>query len=382
MKRLSTIAAILVALGLVLAVYAGVLYFGESLGPNPRQVEIKVVPGMYLGDVQRMLVDQGVLTHPRLFRWIAVLTGKDKKVQAGRYVFLEGMSLSRMLHKLSHAEFEVTRLTVPEGYMLREIAGAVRRDVEIDSAQFLQVAKDPAFVRQMGINAPTLEGYLFPDTYLLSWPITSRDLAKQMVEHFREVYNQKVARYAADAGLSTNEVVTLASIIQAEAQDESEMRRISAVYHNRMRKGLRLEADPTVAYALGGVRRGLKYSDLRKSSPYNTYRNKGLPPGPICSPGLPALIAAVRPLKDNEDLYFVAAGDGTHFFSKTHEEHMKAKRHAKAIRDTLGSGLERARDASAGDSAPAGKEPAGGAKAPAAGAQEPAKPAPREGARR
>jgi UPF0755 protein len=351
MKRLSTILAALAAAGLLLAVYLGVLYFGESTGPRPREVEIRVVPGMYLGDVQRMLVREKVLKHPLLFRWVAVLTGKDKKVQAGRYVFLDGMSISRMLHKLSHAEFEVTRLTIPEGFMIREIAKAVERDVEIDSTQFFAIAHDPAFVKQLGVSAPSLEGYLFPETYLLSWPITSRELARLMVEHFREVYTGKVARYADEAGLSTNEIVTLASIIQAEAQNESEMRRISAVYHNRMRQGLRLEADPTVAYALGGVRRSLHYSDLRIQSPYNTYRTKGLPPGPICNPGLAALLAAVRPLEGCDDLYFVSAGNGTHFFSKTHEEHMKAKRYAKAIRDTLGTAKERAKESA--------KEPAG-----------------------
>jgi UPF0755 protein len=209
---------------------------------------------------------------------------------------------------------------------------------------------DPGLARQLGISAPTLEGYLFPDTYLLSWPISSRDLAKLMIERFREVYDKEVAKYANYVGLSTNEIVTLASIIQAEAQDESEMTRIAAVYHNRMRKGLRLEADPSVAYALGGVRRGLHYSDLKIDSPYNTYRVKGLPPGPICSPGLASLVAAVRPLEGCEDLYFVAAGDGSHFFTKTHEEHMKAKKYAKSLRDTIPNEKEPAEEP--------GKEPA------------------------
>ena len=109
-----------------------------------------------------MLVESGVLKHPRLFRWVAILTGKDKKVQAGRYVFLHGMSISRMLHKLSHAEFEVTRLTVPEGFMLREIAGPFERDVEIDSARFYQPRAESRFRKQLGISAPTLEGISFP----------------------------------------------------------------------------------------------------------------------------------------------------------------------------------------------------------------------------
>ena len=315
--------------------YVGVLYYGERIDARSPRVEIKVVPGAYLRDVQDMLVKGGVLTHPRLFRWVAVVTGKDRKVQAGRYVFLRGMSISRMLHKLSQAEFEVTRLTIPEGLMLREIATVVQRQVEIDPTQFYETVCDEDFIRQLGISAPTLEGYLFPDTYLLSWPMSSRELAKLMVERFREVYDKEIARYASGVGLSTTEIVTLASIIQAEAQDESEMNRISAVYQNRMRQGLRLEADPTVAYALGGARRALHYSDLKVGSPYNTYRNKGLPPGPICSPGLASLLAAVRPLEGCDDLYFVAAGDGTHLFSKTHDEHMKAKKYAKSLRDAV-----------------------------------------------
>ena len=350
MKKISTILALLFSAALLAAVYIGILYYGESIDARSPQVEIRVLPGAYLRDVQNNLVAKGVLKHPTLFRWVAVLTKKDKKVQAGRYVFLEGMSISRMLHKLSHAEFEVTRLTIPEGFMLREIAGTVHREVEIDSAQFFEVANDPDFIKQLGISAPSLEGYLFPDTYLLSWPISSHDLAKMMVERFREIYNKDIADYAAGAGLSTNEIVTLASIVQAEAQDESEMSRISAVYHNRLRQGLRLEADPTVAYALGGVRRALHYSDLKVASPYNTYRTKGLPPGPVCSPSRASLIAAVRPLEGCEDLYFVAAGDGSHFFSKTHEEHMKAKRYAKSLRDTIPN--EKA------PSKPSAKEPA------------------------
>jgi len=335
MKKISTVLALLFSTALLAAVYIGILYYGERIDPRSPQVEIRILPGAYLRDVQKMLVEKGVLKHPTLFRWVAVITGKDKKVQAGRYVFLDGMSISRMLHKLSHAEFEVTRLTIPEGFMLREIAGTVHREVEIDSAQFYEVASDTNFVRQLGISAPSLEGYLYPDTYLLSWPISSRDLAKLMVERFREIYNKDIADFAAGAGLSTNEIVTLASIIQAEAQDESEMSRISAVYHNRLRQGLRLEADPTVAYALGGVRRALHYSDLKVASLYNTYRTKGLPPGPVCSPSRASLIAAVRPLEGCDDLYFVAAGDGSHFFSRTHEEHMKAKRYAKSLRDTI-----------------------------------------------
>jgi UPF0755 protein len=335
MKRISTILALLVCGVFLAAVYVGVLYYGSNRGVSARRVEIRVLPGAYLRDVETMLVDAGLLKHRRLFRYVAVLTHKDRKVQAGRYLFEEGESVAAILHKLSHAEFEVTRFIVPEGYMLREIAAAAQREIEIDSAQFFNLANDSAYAKELGINAPSLEGYLFPDTYLLSWPLSSRELARIMLGRFREVYDMDIARYARDAGLSVNEIVTLASIIQAEAQNESEMPRISAVYYNRLKQGLRLEADPTVAYALGGIHRGLRYSDLRVNSPYNTYRNRGLPPGPICSPGLKALIAAVRPLEGCDDLYFVADGTGSHFFSKTLDEHVKAKSVRRAPRDTI-----------------------------------------------
>ncbi len=336
MKRISTICALAAAALLIAVVYVGFLYYGQDIDPGAERVEIRVLPGAYLSDVQRMLVEAGVLEHPRLFRWVAVLTGKDKKVQAGRYIFLRGMSTAKMLDKLARAEFEISKLVVPEGFMVREIAATAQRDVEVDSTQFHRLAMNPEFVQAFGINAPSLEGYLYPDTYNLSWPISSRDVARLMVQRFRQVYEERIAPYAKSTGLSTNEIVTLASIVQAEAQRTSEMPRIAAVYYNRMRKGLRLEADPTVAYALGGVRRRLRYSDLRVLSPFNTYRYRGLPPGPICSPGLKALEAAVMPLEGCDDLYFVAAGNGYHLFSRTHDEHVRAKRLARAaMRDSI-----------------------------------------------
>lgn len=332
MRRLVAIAAFATALLLLVAVYVGFLYYGEETSGQPERVEIKVPPGSYLRDVERKLVDSGLLRHPRLFRWVAVLTGKDRKVQAGRYVFYRGTSIARMLDKLARAEYEISRIVVPEGFTIREIAAVAERELEVDSVQFHRLAMDPEFATSLGINAPSLEGYLFPDTYYMNWPITSRDLARRMVTRFWEIYNERIAPRAASTGLSTNEIVTLASIVQAEAQKTSEMPRIAAVYYNRMRKGLRLEADPTVAYALGGARRSLRYSDLKADSPYNTYRTKGLPPGPICSPGLAALEAVVMPLEECADLYFVAAGDGSHIFSRTYEEHIKAKRFSQASR--------------------------------------------------
>jgi UPF0755 protein len=204
MRRISTILALLACGVFLAAIYVGVLYYGENRGVSARRVEIRVVPGAYLRDVERMLVDAGLLKHPRLFRWVAVLTHKDRKVQAGRYLFEQGQSIAALLHKLSHAEFEVTRFTVPEGLMLHEIAGVARREVEIDSAQFYNLARDTSFAREVGISAPSLEGYLFPDTYLLSWPLSSRELVKEMLDRFHEIYDKDVAQYGRNAGLSVD----------------------------------------------------------------------------------------------------------------------------------------------------------------------------------
>jgi UPF0755 protein len=199
----------------------------------------------------------------------------------------------------------------------------------VDSTAFMQTVTDSQFVTELGILEPTLEGYLFPDTYLFGWPISTEEVARRMVYRFRNIYDTYIAADADSLGMHESHIVTLASIVQAEAVYDSEMPRISAVYHNRLRSGMRLEADPTVAYALGGVRRRLWLKDLRVDSPYNTYRNNGLPPGAICNPGQAALEAAAKPLKKSNEYYFVADGTGRHHFSRTYDKHLEAKHRIK-----------------------------------------------------
>jgi UPF0755 protein len=328
--KVSTIFAGLLAVLFLALVYVGWLYYEENGHYAARHIEVKIPPGATLREVQSVLVDRGLLDQPRLFRWVAWISGKEKKIKSGRYLIREGESVSSMLGKLSRGEVDYTQVIVPEGFMVKEIAELLQRAVDVDSAAFYELVYDSAFVADLGFDAPSLEGYLYPDTYLFSWPLTAREAAERMVHRFREVYASEIQTIADSLGYSLNEVVTIASIIQAEAVWNSEMPHISAVYHNRLRRGWRLEADPTVAYALGGVRRRLYYKDLRIDSPYNTYRRKGLPPGAICSTGLVALLAAVQPLEGCQDLYFVANGGGRHHFSKTLAEHLKVKREVRA----------------------------------------------------
>ena len=324
-QKITTIIAVLLSIFLIFLVHFEWHYYKQDGDPASRRVEIKVRPGATLHDVQAMLVKEGLLDHPKVFRWAAFITRKETKNQSGRYLFRRGESVATILDRLAKGEVSFSRVVIPEGYMLTEIASVLHKEIEIDSTEFVTMASGTAFLRELGIDAPSLEGYIFPDTYLISWPVTVRDVTRRMVHRFNEVFVDSLRAMADSLGLSVNEVVTLASGVQAEAVYNSEMPLISAVYHNRLRKGWRLEADPTVAYALGGVRRKLWYKDLRVKSPYNTYRVFGLPPGAICSPGRAALVAAVHPLSDCKDLYFVAAGNGKHIFNRTLEDHIRTK---------------------------------------------------------
>jgi len=324
-RHISVTIAMMATVLFLAGLHFGVLYYKDGGDPDAPRIEVKVAPGMTFKQVQADLVDKGIVTNPGLFRWAAYLTGREDDVKTGRYLFRYGESISCVLRKLTHGDVEYTRIVVPEGLYMIEIASLLQQKGVVDSTAFMQTVTDSQFVTSLGVLEPTLEGYLFPDTYLFGWPIDPEDVARRMVYRFRGIYENYIEEGADSMGLHSTDVVTLASIIQAEAVYASEMPRISAVYHNRLNAGMRLEADPTVAYALGGVRRRLWLKDLKVDSPYNTYRNRGLPPGAVCNPGRAALEAAVRPLAGSEDYYFVADGTGRHHFSRTYQQHLEAK---------------------------------------------------------
>jgi UPF0755 protein len=215
-------------------------------------------------------------------------------------------------------------VTIPEGLTLKQIAGILKKEIQIDSTDFMRVAENRQFAQSMGISASDLEGYLFPDTYKLSWGMSSEKIAQMMVEQFKKTFTDSLLKRAQEINFSLLEVVTLASLIEAEAKDGKEREIISAVYHNRLKRGMLLQCDPTVIYGLPDVDRALVLEDLEIDSPYNTYKYPGLPPGPIGNPGKASLLAALYPAPVDY-LYFVAKGDGTHVFSTTLEEHNRAR---------------------------------------------------------
>jgi len=255
---------------------------------------------------------------------LAKLLGKDRHIQAGRYDFKKGITMYSVFSKLIRGDVTLKEVTIPEGLTIKQIAGILRREIQIDSSEFVKVATEIQFAKSMEIPASNLEGYLFPNTYKFSWGATSEKVVKILVEQFKKTFTDSLRRRAEEINLSLAEVVTLASMIEAEAKDGEEREMISAVYHNRLKQGMLLQCDPTVIYALPELDRPLLLTDLEIDSPYNTYKYPGLPPGPICNPGRASIFAALYPAEVNY-LYFVAKGDGTHIFSTTLREHNKAK---------------------------------------------------------
>jgi UPF0755 protein len=214
-------------------------------------------------------------------------------------------------------------LTIPEGLTMVQIADLASHEGFADRAEFLRLAKDGTFVASLGIKADTLEGYLYPDTYKFSRGVKTREVLVAMVEQLREMVVPDLLARMQERKMTMHEVLTLASVIEKETGSGSERPEISAVFHNRLKKHIPLQSDPTVIYGLPAFDGNIHKKDLSSPSPYNTYRVKGLPPGPIANPGIQAIRAALYP-SDSHSLYFVSRNDGTHQFSATLIEHNKA----------------------------------------------------------
>jgi UPF0755 protein len=305
---------------------------GDPAGAPP--VRIDVTSGSTLKTVAAELHDNGVIRHQGIFERFAVLAGFDRQIRAGEYEFVAGESYRDILTRLRRGDILQLRITIPEGRTNLEISKIFKRRMGIDPDTFLALTFDDSLITRWNIEAPSLEGYLFPDTYTFPTKYTARQVIETMLGRFFTVWTPEHEERARAVGMTRGEILTLASIVEGEALLDSETRRISAVYHNRLERSMRLQADPTVAYALGGVRRRLYYKDLRVDSPYNTYRNTGLPPGPICNPGRVAIEAALYPIEGTGELYFVAARDGSgrHIFTRTLRDHINAKNRAKRRR--------------------------------------------------
>ncbi|RLC28687.1 MAG: endolytic transglycosylase MltG [Deltaproteobacteria bacterium] len=300
-------------------------YAGRSAGSDPVQKTVLVNRGDNFGKITRNLNQAGIITHPFKFRLYARLKKYDCRVRAGEYVFSTDMSPEEILATLVSGKVRLHRLTVPEGLTLRQIASLVADAGLCRADDFLELTVDADFAEKLGIPAASLEGYLFPDTYFFPKDVTARKIIMTMFARFRTVFTPQWKLRAREKGLSIHQTVTLASIIEKETGAAFERPLISSVFHNRLKKGMRLESDPTVIYGIKNFDGNLTRKHLADKTPYNTYQIKGLPPGPIASPGAEALKAVLFPA-DTEFLFFVAKKDHTHHFSTNLKDHLRAVR--------------------------------------------------------
>ncbi len=317
---------ILVVIIAVTILIAYKVYVPYNIGDNT--ISITVDKKDSFASVMSQLIEKEILHDVRLFRQLAIITGLDKTVSPGRYDFSGMISLSSIAEKFRKRDISTFMVTIPEGLTIWETAAVIgnNANIDFDSAAFYNRACDTNYTIEQ-YNLERLEGFIFPETYRFWYQIELDEAIEILVDMYHH-QTDDINFDSAPNNLSEKEIVILASIIEAEAQDSSELGKISSVYNNRLTIRMRLQADPTVIYAKGGMTRPLWTRDLEYDSPYNTYKNYGLPPGPINSPGLAAIKAALNP-ETTDYLYFVADGTGRHYFSKTLLEHNRARNRIK-----------------------------------------------------
>ena len=302
-------------------------------------VYLDVPRGAPLREVADRLARAGLVRNPALVTLVGRIVGPDRHIKAGEYAIRPGTGVLDLLGLLRRGMSSLDQVTIPEGLTARETARLLYAHAGVDTVAFLRLVRDPAFAASLEVPAASLEGYLFPETYAVLRGSRAEDVVRLMVSHGVRVLHEELSRVSSPPPYTAHEIVTLASIVEAEAHDPRERARIAAVYYNRLHHGMRLQADPTVAYALGRRPDRILLRDLEVDSPYNTYRNYGLPPGPICNPGRAALEATLAPEPGTRALYFVARGDGTHQFSATLREHERAiARIRGAVAEAAGAG--------------------------------------------
>ncbi len=257
------------------------------------------------------------------FLWLGKTRDIDRKIRPGEYELDASLSSQEILAKLLSGRVVLHPVTIPEGYNLAQIADVLSTQQVTDAKEFTKLVRDRAFIATLGIEADSLEGYLFPETYSFPRGTKAREVIKAMVDGLHRVWSAEMQEQAARLKLSLHQVLTLASVIEKETGSKEERELIAAVFHNRLRKKIPLQSDPTVIYGLPAFDGNIHKRDLSILSPYNTYRVQGLPPGPIASPGAHSLRAALFPAQASY-LYFVSRNDGTHQFSSTLTEHNQA----------------------------------------------------------
>lgn len=312
---------------------AGLLLAGCGGGGEGETVRVTIPEGSGMAAVSDSLAAHDVIGWPSGFRLYARFQGAERSVKPGVYELRQGSRWGDVLDKLVSGDVVQVRLTIPEGWTARQIAARIAEVAGAPVDSVLALVADTAAAERWDVPGPTLEGYLYPATYSFPAGTPPRRMVQALVDRYRRAWTPEMRARADSLGMSEREVVTLASIVEKEAKVWTERDTIAAVYHNRLQIGMPLQADPTVQYALGTHQSRLLYSHIDDvaDNPYNTYRRRGLPPGPIASPSTGSIQATLNPA-DVDFLYFVARPNGTHVFTRTLAEHNAAKRASQRAR--------------------------------------------------
>lgn len=305
--------------------WIGIYAFTPGPHPLDRNIDVIIPARTGINGIEHILTSKKVISVDRRFSMLTMLTGAAKKLRAGEYRFEAGKTPLAIIELLKKGKVLYRPLTIPEGTDIAQIANILETEGWVDRSRFLDLAYDSEFLGEMGIEADSLEGYMFPDTYYLSrGQQNENEIIRMMVNRHFQIYsklgrNTNTEHY----GMTHHEIITLAAIVEKETGLSHERSLVADVFYNRLEKGMRLQADPTVRYGKSEVTGPLRLSELKSPTPHNTYVIKGLPKGPITNPGEAAIKAVMSPA-GTDYLYFVLKNDGTHHFSRTLEEHNRA----------------------------------------------------------
>ena len=300
-------------------------YGNTPAGPSSAEQTVEIKPGMTLRQVSNYLAEKKLLDEPSAFVLYTYLQGKQNDIKTGEYLFSPSVPPWKILESLTNGTAILYTVTIPEGYRITEIAELLEKKGLVSKEEFIAETHNKELMETFNISSSdSLEGYLYPETYKFSKSIGAKKIVQTMVNTFKQrVQKPKLIQQAKAGKLTFHEIVTLASLIEKETGLGAERKLISSVFHNRLLKKMRLQTDPTVIYAITNFDGNIRKKDLSIDSPYNTYKYHGLPPGPIASPGLDSIQAALEP-EQSDYLYFVSRKNGSHQFSTNYADHTRA----------------------------------------------------------
>lgn len=344
-KKKNPLFTLAIYLLVILVILGGgiLLYYNSLLKPvdsNGEKKILEIPKGYTVKNVAKLLEKEGIIKEDFAFQIAVRLDHKQNQLQSGRYLLSSSMAMNEIINRITNGQVidDSIKVTIPEGYELKMIAEKIEKSGLTTKEKFIKAAQnteqyDYPFLESLPKDKNRkylLEGYLFPDTYKFSKDTTEQEIIDTMLNRFNEVFKEEYYKRAEQLGMTVDDIVTMASLIEREAKHDNERALISGVYYKRLDMGMKLQCDATIQYALGKQKKRLFYSDLEIDSSYNTYKHAGLPVGPISSVGEASIKAALYP-EDTDYIYYVAKEDGSHVFSRTLEEHNKAKN--KVLKD-------------------------------------------------